>query len=527
MNGSATLTSGSVEVIGSYKCTRLPASSYHNVRLLNTTVEFYGLCAYVFGSTPQNANGVIELHFAPDSDLEQFQDTGALESVRWSGGGITAGRAVLSATPESSTRFSDQATTVLKYRDNFCYSLVSDGVFCQLTTFSGVSAGASASLVLSVSGNADTFLTGGGIPTVPDMVEVNRNASFDEVVVSWDLPDPVSEYQVNRLSAVQVTVGDTSRIEYGDPETFRVDGTIEGVDSYTDAMVEPGNTYQYRVRARGGPGEWSSWSAYVFSGSQPGAGDLEAPSNVRLDRADDNSSVTVEWSAPGGDFDNYTVQCQELVVQDSSTFFANAVTLGSPWLPTTSLEYEDRAILPGQTYEYRVAAVKDDLVGEYTDWARSSPAENSLGIGPENLRYESTGSRILAGRREFWLRWDEADGADDYEVDIQVYDVARGVQQMERRVVTDPTIFWTSYGRVGMRVRSRKADAALCGSQPADRCLSDRSPWYEVRFTPRAPTISPAPTVTPTRTSWTCGRTSMRPSPAALGPPALPYRPGW
>ena len=291
----------------------------------------------------------------------------------------------------------------------------------------------------------------------------------------------MSEYEIERLSAVAVSVGDTNRIEYGDPSRFNIDGTIAGVDLYADSTAEANKTYQYRIRARGDTDDWSSWSSYIFSGAQPDA-DIDAPSNVSLDRADDNSSVTVEWSAPSGDFDHYTLQRQELVVQDSSTFFANAVTLGNPWLSTASLEYEDTAILPGQTYEYRVAAVKDDLVGEYTDWARSSPVDKHLGPAPDNLQIESDSAYRF--RREVWLGWDEVDGADDYEVGVLKSELATGLETLESLVYTDNSYFHTGFSRAAVRVRARKHDDDLCGAGTNDYCYTAWSGWLPLGFTP-------------------------------------------
>ena len=130
--------------------------------------------------------------------------------------------------------------------------------------------------------------------------------------------------------------------------------------------------------------------------------------------------MTISWTAPIGDFDSYTLQRQELVIVESSTIFANAVTLdGNNWLPGSTTTFTDSSILPGNTYEYRVAAVKADGVGEYTDWTRSSPVQTSLGDAPQNFRFlDDSTHRHLADRREFWMTWDPMDGADEYEVGV-------------------------------------------------------------------------------------------------------------
>ena len=99
--------------------------------------------------------------------------------------------------------------------------------------------------------------------------------------------------------------------------------------------------------------------------------------------------MTISWIAPGGQFDNYTVQRQELV-SVQSTLFANIKTLGGAdctigdddWLPKTSTTCIDISIIGERSYEYRVAAVEGDLVGEYSDWARVTPVNTSLGKWP-------------------------------------------------------------------------------------------------------------------------------------------------
>ena len=55
---------------------------------------------------------------------------------------------------------------------------------------------------------------------------------------------------------------------------------------------------------------------------------------------------------------------------------------------------------------------------------------------------------------------------DDYEVQVLTFDLMTGGQTTETRIVTDPTFFQTSFGRVGLRVRGRKLDADICSTSP-------------------------------------------------------------
>ena len=330
------------------------------------------------------------------------------------------------------------------------------------------------------------------IPDVPDGGTATRSSDYGEATINWHVVGPIVEYEIERLTAVTVKAGDSTRIEYGDSVRFLLPGTNIGVDSYIDNTVLADKTYQYRIRASRGFRNWSDWSGFVFTGAKPEV-DIDPPSNVRLSRAHDNSEVTVSWTAPVGELDNYTLQRQEMVVVEGSTMFANAVTLGgNNWIDGATTTYTDSSILPGSTYEYRLASVVDDGLGDYTAWARSSPRVTSLGGAPENLRYvDDSTARMLDDRREYRMAWDEMDGVDEYEVEVLVYQVASGEQTMEDYIVTDPSFFRTSYGRADIRVRGRRADDDLCGSGDDDYCYSEWTGWYGVRFTPKVTIEAP------------------------------------
>ena len=186
-----------------------------------------------------------------------------------------------------------------------------------------------------------------------------------------------------------------------------------------------------------------------------------------------------------GDFDNYTLQRQELIAAQGSTFFGNVVSLGdTDWLPGDSTSYTDTGVMPEQIYEYRVAAVKDDRVGAYTDWFRIGPLDTSLGAAPLNLRLIETGARVYDERYEFWLSWDDVAGADDYEVEVVSYALG-GARDEQTKIYTDPTYFATVYGRTTTRVRARKLDDAMCAAADDNRCVTEWTSWYGVDFTPR------------------------------------------
>ena len=335
-----------------------------------------------------------------------------------------------------------------------------------------------------------------GTPGTPETAVASRSGDYTEVTITWSLLYRARTYEIRRATAFAVSSGDVQRIEYGDDISFFAKGLVTGREAYTDNTVEVGKTYQYRIRALST--ESGPWSDYFYSGALSPL-DLESPSNVAVSREHDNTEVTVSWTAPEGDFDNYTIQRQELVVVEGSTLFGNRVSLGSgTWLPGSTTSYTDSSILPGQTYEYRVAAVKNDVVGDYTEsWVRSSPVRTSLGSAPRNFGFDESTDRLLDDRREFWMVWDALDGADDYDVEVMVANVAQGTRTMEHYIVTDPTAFRTSYGRQYVRVRGRKHDDQLCGDgdgtlETGEYCPSEWTIWYDVRFTPKVSIDTPA-----------------------------------
>ena len=332
-----------------------------------------------------------------------------------------------------------------------------------------------------ISGTADS----------PTGLAASRSDDFGTVILSWEATENlVSEYEIERLEATAVSAGDSQRLEYGNLEKFTVRGLFPGVAQYADTTVSARSTYQYRIRAQGAEDSWSEWSSYVFSGQKPDFA-IDAPSNVALARSPDNTSVTVSWTAPQGDFTHYTLQRQELVVAQGSSFFANTVTFpatSGTWLPKDSTSYLDSSILPGRIYEYRVAAVQEDVVGDYTDWSRTTSFETGFGEAPE--RFRKTSEVIRNDRAEYWLEWQKVDGADDYELDLVVFDPTTGRRSLRQGiVVTDPTYFSTAYGRSEYRVRGRKQDASLCGSGAGDRCLTPWSGWLSQGFVARQRTV--------------------------------------
>ncbi len=363
------------------------------------------------------------------------------------------------------------------------------GFACNPANLRAVSPGDEAVLVIGLStANTVAFAD---TPSSLESVTVSRNVDYTSATIKWTLYDAVTEYEIERVTAVQVDVSGASRIEYGDPVTFLVAGTQAGIEQYQDTTVQPHRTYQYRVRARGGGlTSWSGWSDYIFSGAKPRV-DVPAPGNLELTR--DRNSITASWTAPIGDFDDYTLQRQELILAEGSTFFGNVISLGNPWLSGNSTMHTDSNILPNQVYEYRIAAVKANEVGTYSDWFRIGPLNLSLGRAPANLMLLEEGQRIFDKYHEFWLGWDPIGPADSYEVQHVAFDLNTSGQRMKTRIVTDTTYFVTASSRGAIRVRARQLDTSRCAAADDNRCLSEWTAWHHARFAPTVPIKAPAP----------------------------------
>ena len=513
------LTPGAIEAIGSYKCSRWPDGSPQKLSLLNNEYEIYGIC---LSRTATAAS--YRLHFGPEESA--VVNASWLRSLRWetsSGETIVADThqcthlracnnyvslygsaaastdlsptATLAASithPNSSNvplcaekNYSSYDQTFSRTRNyrNYGFSCMSEA------GFNGLLSGESTTLTLTA--YPEDFGTSANVSAdddPPQNLEIDRSDSGTSATLEWSFQDKYPrQYQIERQRAVVVGSGSLSRIEYGEDVNFFVDASIAGLDNYVDDTVRPQFSYQYRVRARGvSLTAWGDWSSYTLSGGLEET-HVNPPTNLRLSREHDNSEVTISWTAPIGDFDSYTLQRQELVIVESSTIFANAVTLdGNNWLPGSTTTFTDSSILPGNTYEYRVAAVKADGVGEYTDWTRSSPVQTSLGDAPQNFRFlDDSTHRHLADRREFWMTWDPMDGADEYEVGVLEHHLGIDRQSSDHLIVSDPTVFRTAFGRVELRVRGRKHDTVLCGPGADDYCYTAWTPWYEVQFYPK------------------------------------------
>ena len=526
-----TLTPGGITVVGDYKCAAWPSGSPQPVMIHGVRYLFYGICL-----TRTASSATVQMHFDQDSLLPPRR---ILHKLTWETSGGTAivtdnqssssstgtstnyrGLDLLtSVSPTDSTdlgfatkyvsfnspvaRHSSatgtsvvcQAETYSFYSDTLqrnIYRTSEDYACLSLADFTSLSAGTLSTIILTgfETGLSSSYRVQD--TDTPEALAATRDSSNTVATFRWEYPNKqVGGYEIQRQKAVVISAGDSTSIQYGDTSILRLDvDKFQGADAFIDSGVERGATYRYRVRAANtARSEWTEWSGYALTAGEQ-ALYLDAPANFEVLRDRSNASVTMNWTAPAGQFDGFALQRQEMVNVESSTIFANTITL-SDSLSSSTLTYTDSSIAPGRTYEYRVAATQDDVVGDYSEWARVTPFDSSLGTAPANLRFvDDDTARLLDYRREFWMRWDDIDGADDYEVDVLAYNAAAGQRSMETLLLSDPTVFRTAYGRVELRVRGRKNDDVLCGDgdgtvEADEICYTDWTGWYRVQFTPK------------------------------------------
>ena len=309
---------GTVTAAGSWRC--ISSAAGETITINNASLMVHGFCAQPSGSGLE-----VELHIAPSAnfaDLSRFVNaTGHWRFVE-QGVGTAYDMFIYEDTysdgsdlafTESSSGLADSErlgfSTKAKSVTSSSCSEADASFACDTTAFSLLSPNDSAVLLFSL--DASNTAENAGQPSTPASLIVTRSADYATATLTWTSYDTVVEYEIQRLTAVTVSVGDSTRIEYGDPAVFTLDSPVAGVATYADSSLEAHRTYQYRIRARGATDDsWSAWSEYVFSGAAPQV-DIPPPGNVHLAR--DSSAVLVSWAAPPGTFDNYTVQRQELV----------------------------------------------------------------------------------------------------------------------------------------------------------------------------------------------------------------------
>ena len=509
-----TLTPGTLRTVGDYRCATWDSGSPQTVEIFNVELLLYGVCLNV---DTANSTADVELHLDPASDFTELAalstaTSSAFNQVIWeltngndlyedqpyvygeTRSGSTNSNVstsfILKETAAASTRLSPVNTSAVSatspartYRTsggsnstkNYCtektyydyydtntnsnYNRYSNRDFYCRTTLSSVTDGSATRLKLytGLSTSSPNYEADGTTVKAPYNLDVTRDAiTRANPTLTWTLYGPVSRYEIERQE--NLAFGDTT--QWGNKRTFTAYGNRAGVDEWTDTGADSEKSYQYRIRAYSAS-KWSEWSDYALSPGPRGI-TISAPGNVALSRSSDNTSLTVSWTAPYEGHDAYAIQRRVLVDVEGNSFFGNVVNLHpETFLPVASTAYTDSTILPGSTYEYRVAGVLDGTVGTYSDWARTTPTVASFGEQPKDLRLRGDGE-YRYGTREVWLEWKEVPGAGGYEVQI-LNRTPGGPGSEAMETVSANTVFLTLRGAVDVTVRGLRSDTANCG----------------------------------------------------------------
>ena len=210
------------------------------------------------------------------------------------------------------------------------------------------------------------------------------------VNLSWTAPaedaDSVTGYEILR------TVGE------GEMATLAAD-TASTATTYTDATAtEAGETYAYQVKAiRGQVRSQSSNRVALIPVEPPATPENLAPSNLTFDIQMDVVELT--WDAPPADSDSVTGY---KVLRRRPNQGENELLVLKWDTRSTETTYKDgHARTPGETYIYRVRALRGDEQSRWTNFVevrRPEAAPETTEWAPSNLEGQTHGE-IALGRR--------------------------------------------------------------------------------------------------------------------------------
>ena len=171
----------------------------------------------------------------------------------------------------------------------------------------------------------------------------------------------------------------------GELETIESD-TGSSDTAYTDATVEAGHDYRYRIKAINAHGSsvWSRNAAadvpddYEAPGSEPDPADL-APTNLTAALVD-GDGVSLNWDAPAEKTDSITGYAILRAVGEAELTVLVADT------SSTATSYTDAtATEKGSTYAYRVKALRDGEESQASNRAEAQIPHDPADLAPTNL----------------------------------------------------------------------------------------------------------------------------------------------
>lgn len=213
------------------------------------------------------------------------------------------------------------------------------------------------------------------VPTAPSNLLLNGSPSPVTGVAPGSTPSMSAQFNsptvgdTTTQAEIQVSTSSdfTAPITHWNSGILTIVSTIAGAQSpnitYAGAALQFNTVFYWRIRFRdtsGNIGAWSSAAQFTTTGL--------FPPPCTLKKADDNSSITIQWT------DNNTVE-------DGYTIEKNTDGAGFSALTTTAsnvASFPDNTVSSGHTYAYRVRAFT--TVGSQTsDWCTSATLSLQLG----------------------------------------------------------------------------------------------------------------------------------------------------
>jgi cellulose 1,4-beta-cellobiosidase len=263
--------------------------------------------------------------------------------------------------------------------------------------FSLAGCGDSASGDLTVPGNGNPMVPGGGetpAPSIPEDVTATALSS-SSISVSWTAVSGAASYKVY--------------FEIGSSSTKNLAGTVTSGTSYTHTGLQPSTTYYYYITAVNSAGE-SGYSYYgsAATSSSGGGGETvpSAPTGVTA-AAQSSSSIQISWTAPssGGTPTYYNIW-------RASSADGTYTTIGSVYGTTTS--YTNTNLSASTTYYYKVDA--QNSAGKSSQSSYASATTSSSGGGTTVPNAPTGVTATTQSSSSIQITWNTVSGATSYRV---------------------------------------------------------------------------------------------------------------
>ena len=212
----------------------------------------------------------------------------------------------------------------------------------------------------------------------------NGNAT---VVLEWSDPldRSITGYEIFRTGAAHTTPYNRARVADHMEPIVMSSGNV--VLAFTDVTVQPGVSYEYAVRARNDPHDFSNYSnaAQVHAGP---------PAPIGLAAHDARDRIALEWDAPGHAAGGYTAYRVAVSRGEGPLPSPGGQGPVSVALAANTTAYGDTAIEAGVAYEYYLRAT--DASGTASTWAGPAVA-SAAPLPPPSAAAASRSPTIISG----------------------------------------------------------------------------------------------------------------------------------